>query len=82
MRRVRAFALMAILAIVPLCASAASYSWPKPDPVGEKIYHATQWADLMPFAIVVVGLSVAWALNRIRRKSRKLDPDHGEPHHC
>ncbi len=69
MRTARALATLAVLAVAPLCALAASYATHY-DPVGEKVYSAGQLGRMVPIAILIGGLTVAWAISRVRRKAR------------
>jgi hypothetical protein len=82
MRTARALVLLVMVAVQPICVSAASYRYTR-DPVGEKVYSAGQLERVaVPIAIIAGGFSVAWLLHKVRRKAKKLAPDNAEPHHC
>jgi hypothetical protein len=70
--------LLTILAAVlaPICSFAASYR-SEPNPVGEKVYAAHSLPRLLPVAIIVGALLLAWLLSRIRGKARKPTADEG-----
>ena len=79
-RIARAVAVMVILAIEPVCVSAASYQF-EPDPIGERAYAAHSWSRMAPLLVILGALVLAWVFNRIRRKTKKLAPDHAGSHH-
>ncbi len=80
-RVVGALLITAILAAQPICVFAASWATPKPDPVGEKVYSSGLLERMAPIAIVAGGLSLAWVVDRVRRKAKKLIPDNAGSHH-
>jgi len=71
--------LKVVLAVQPLCAFAASYH-SDPNPIGEQIYSTHSLTRVVPIVIVIVGFSLAWALNRARRKARKPASNPTESH--
>ena len=84
MRTGTALVLMAMIAAQPICVFGASYGF-APNPVGEKVYTAQLFARVKaPLAIIAGGFSLAWVLNRVRRKAKQVPPDEGslEPSVC
>ena len=82
MRTARALVLLVMVAVQPICVSAASYRYTR-DPVGEKVYSSGQLERVaVPIAIIAGGFSVAWLLHQVRRATRKVAPNNGESHHC
>ena len=79
MKRGKAWVVSVILAVQPLCASAASYH-SAPNPVGEQVYSSHFLSQIVPILIVLVGFSLAWMLNKARRKARKPAPNPAESH--
>jgi hypothetical protein len=76
--------LVAMIVAQPVCVFGASYGF-APNPVGEKVYTAQLFARMKaPLAIIAGGFSLAWVLNRVRRRGEKLPPDQGrmEPSVC
>jgi hypothetical protein len=79
MKRGRAWVVGLMLASQPLCAVAASYH-SDPNPIGEQIYSTHSLSRVVPIVIVIVGFSLAWALNRARQKARKPASNPTESH--
>lgn len=76
----RALALLAMLAIQPICVLGASYaSWP--NPVGEEVYRPRLLRDMLPLAVIVCALLLGWLLHATHRKAKKLAPDDVGSHH-
>jgi len=82
MTTARAIMLLALLGVQPMCLFSASYGVSPPDPVGEKVYSSGQLERVVvPVAVIAVGFSAAWVIDRIRRHTRKLTLANGEAHH-
>jgi len=79
-KRIMRSILMAVVALSPLCALAASYS-SHSNPVGEKAYVTHSLMILLPLGIIVGGLLLTWLLARIQRRTRKEAADSAESHH-
>jgi hypothetical protein len=77
----RTLVLIALLAVQPIGVLAASYV-SKHDPVGEKVYASGTLRRLAPLAISAGGLSLAWLLDRARRKANRRAADNAGPHHA
>ena len=70
--------LAAVLPVHPICSLAASYR-SEPNPIGEKVYSAHSLSRLLPVAIIVCALLLAWLLVRIG-KARKPAANDAESH--
>lgn len=75
MRTARAFALVAMLAFLPLCVFGDGTVSP-PNPVGEKLWYAhlrTHFlTEMLPFAIIVGAFLLAGIIHVAHRKTTKL----------
>jgi hypothetical protein len=69
----RSLVLMALLAVQTIGAFGGGTVRP-PDPVGEKVYYAGLLKRTAPIAIIAGGLSLAWVLNKVRRKNKAFVP--------
>jgi hypothetical protein len=74
MRTSRALLLIALLAVLPICVFGDQVVF-YPNPVGEKVYRRQLFIELLPGAIIVCLLLLAWLVHVIRRKPRTLMPD-------
>jgi len=63
-----------MLTVQPACVFGRSYGFPH-DPLGEKLYSAHLFVDVVPIPIIVCGVILAWLLYEARRKARNLPPD-------
>ena len=75
----KAWVVSLILAVQPLCAFAASYH-SAPNPVGEQVYSTHVLSRVAPILILIVGFTLAWALNKARHKARKPAQDAAKSH--
>lgn len=75
MRAGRRFAVMAMLAVQPICVFGGGTPVYVPNPIGEKLYRTHLLADLLPIAIVVGGLALAWLIHTAYHKAKKLTSD-------
>ena len=71
--------LAAVLPVHPICSLAASYR-SEPNPIGEKVYSAHSLSRLLPVAIIVCALLLAWLLSRVPGKAGKPTADDAESH--
>src|ERR1035441_8788768 len=74
MRTGRALALIAMLAVQATCVLGASYA-SYPNPVGEKVYRPHLLLEMLPIAVIVCALLVAWLCHAVHRKAHRLVPD-------
>ena len=64
-----------VLTLVSFLALGASWSTPPPDPVGEHAYTTHALAGMIPLAIIVGALLVAWCIAKSRRKAKSVAPE-------
>ena len=69
-----------MLAVQPICVLGAGWA-SYPNPVGEKVYRPHLLFNMLPLAVIVSAILLGWLVHAVRRKSKKLDPEHAESHH-
>jgi hypothetical protein len=78
MKTGRALLLLGMLAFPPISTSGASYSFP-PNPIGEKLWHAHLHShalpEMLPLAVILGTLLLAWLFNLAQHKAKKRSPD-------
>ncbi len=78
MKAGRALLLTGMLAVASISALGASYSFP-PNPVGEKLWrahlHSHVLSEMLPLAIILTALLLAWLFNTAQHKAKSTNPD-------
>jgi hypothetical protein len=80
MRTGRAFVLLAMLAVQPICVLGASWV-SRPNPVGEAVYRPYLLRDMFPLAVIACALLLGWLLHAVQRRAKKLAPNGVGSHH-
>src|ERR1035438_1762802 len=70
MRTGRAFVLLAMLAVQPICVLGASWA-SYPNPVGEAVYRPHLIRGMLPLAVIVCALLLGWLLHAIVHRAKK-----------
>ena len=73
MRTGRAFVLMAMLAVLPICVFAASYA-SHPNPVGEIVYRPRLLLKMLPIGVFVCAILVGWLFHAVHRRDQEAGP--------
>jgi hypothetical protein len=66
--------LFAMLPVQPICVLADN-TVSLPNPVGEAVYRPHLIFDMIPLAVIVFVLLLAWLLHAVKRKANKLAPN-------
>jgi protein-S-isoprenylcysteine O-methyltransferase Ste14 len=76
----RALAVITVLAVQSVCVLGASYA-SYPNPVGQKVFRPHLLQEMLPVAIIISALLLAWLLHATQRKAKTHPSDDVESHH-
>ena len=79
MKTGRTLALVAMLAVQPICMFGASWVSVH-NPVGEAVYRPHLLRGLLHMAVIVCALLIGWFVHLLQRKHKMIAPDDAGSH--